>query len=150
MLASYEMPCPMNLTVSRSVPQKMYGTGHPNTIITWTFDGFHFLANRMQQYTVTQQTALASSRSLCRHLATFKLTHEILNALNNKVMVCSNFCDLEKAFDSVNHSLLIKKIKYYGITGKSKLLLESYSTDIKEYNLIIPSKIQILFQNGLK
>jgi len=39
--------------------------------------------------------------------AIFKLTHEILNALNNKVMVGSIFCDLEKAFDIVIHSLLI-------------------------------------------
>jgi hypothetical protein len=111
----------MDLTVSRSVPQKMFGTGQQTTIITWTFDSFHRLAKRMQQYTVTQQTALTSSRSLCRHLATFKLTHEILNALNNKVMVCSNFCDLEKAFDSVNHSLIkITSILWYN------LLLESY------------------------
>jgi len=58
--------------------------------------------------------------------AIFQLIHAIFNALNNKVMVGSIFCDLEKAFDSVNHSLLIKKFPYYGITGKSKLLLESY------------------------
>ena len=58
--------------------------------------------------------------------AIFKLTHEILNALNNKVTVGSIFSDLEKAFDSVNHSLLINKLPYYGINGKAKVLLESY------------------------
>jgi len=58
--------------------------------------------------------------------AIFKLTHEILNTLNNKVMVGSIFFDLAKAFDSVNHSLLINKLPYYGITGKAKLLIEPY------------------------
>jgi hypothetical protein len=35
--------------------------------------------------------------------AIFKLIHEVLNALNNRIMVGSIFCDLEKVFDSVNH-----------------------------------------------
>ena len=57
--------------------------------------------------------------------AIFKLTNEILNALNNKLMTSSFFCDLEKAFDSVNHDILLSQLQYYGISGKAKLLLES-------------------------
>jgi len=41
-------------------------------------------------------------------------------------MAGSIFCDLEKAFDSVNHDTLLSKLLYYGINGKAKLLLESY------------------------
>jgi hypothetical protein len=39
--------------------------------------------------------------------AIFKQTNEILNALNNKTMVGSIFCDLEKAFISVYYYIYI-------------------------------------------
>jgi hypothetical protein len=58
--------------------------------------------------------------------AIFKLTNEILKALNNKTLAGSIFCDLEKAFDSVNHDILLSKLSYYGISGKAKSLLKSY------------------------
>ena len=58
--------------------------------------------------------------------AIFKLKNGILNALSNKTVADSVFCDLEKAFSSVNHDLLLPKLPYYGISGKNKLLLESY------------------------
>jgi hypothetical protein len=36
------------------------------------------------------------------------------------------FCNLEKAFDSVNHYLFLSKLPYFWISGKAELLLESY------------------------
>ena len=58
--------------------------------------------------------------------AIFKLTNEILNDLNNKTMAVSMFCNLDKAFNSVNHNLLLSKLPCCGISGKTKLLLKSY------------------------
>ena len=55
----------------------------------------------------------------------FKLINESLSALNNKTMAGSIFCDLEKAFDSVNHNILLSKLPHYGIRGKARLLLAS-------------------------
>ena len=40
-------------------------------------------------------------------------------------MAGSIFCNLEKAFNSVNHDLLLSKLPYYWMSGKTKLLLES-------------------------
>ena len=58
--------------------------------------------------------------------AIFKLTNEILSALNNKTMAGSIVCKLEKAFDSVNHDILLSKLPYYGVSHKAKLLPASY------------------------
>ena len=41
-------------------------------------------------------------------------------------MAGSIFSDLEKASDSVNHDLLLSELPDCGISGKAKLLLESY------------------------
>jgi hypothetical protein len=41
-------------------------------------------------------------------------------------MAGSIFCGVEKAFNSVNHDILLSEVPYYGISGKAKLLLESY------------------------
>ena len=58
--------------------------------------------------------------------AIFSLNNEILEALNSKKVVGGIFCNLEKAFDSVNHDILLCKLNFYGIRGPFYKLLKSY------------------------
>jgi hypothetical protein len=60
--------------------------------------------------------------------ATYQLTDEILNALNNNLLISSIFCNLEKAFDCINHKILLSKLEICGITGNHYKLYKSYLT----------------------
>jgi hypothetical protein len=62
-------------------------------------------------------------------LASFKLINEILLAMNNKLTVGGIFCDLEKAFDCVNHDIILSKLKFSGVVCKFDTLFTSYLKD---------------------
>jgi hypothetical protein len=49
--------------------------------------------------------------------------------MNNKCVVGGIFCDLEKAFDCVNHNILLEKFQFYGIVGKFQALIKSYLSE---------------------
>jgi hypothetical protein len=61
--------------------------------------------------------------------ASYNLINNILKALNNKMWVGGIFCDLTKAFDFVNHNILLSKLEFYGITCRANNLIKSYLND---------------------
>lgn len=59
-------------------------------------------------------------------MATFNLLDNILTSLDKKNYVGGLFCDLQKAFDCVNHNVLLEKMNFYGISGSAIKLMTSY------------------------
>ena len=60
------------------------------------------------------------------NLALNEMANMIVDALDNKMYSIGVFIDLKKAFDTVDHKLLINKFRYYGIRGIASNFLKSY------------------------
>ena len=65
--------------------------------------------------------------------------------------VGSIFLDLQKAFDCVNHEILLNKLSFYGITGGFLQLIKTYIRD-RYQRFILNNNYGILFlsQIGVK
>ena len=61
------------------------------------------------------------------------LTDLIKRYLENDYFVCGVFIDLQKAFYTVNHEILLVKLDFYGIRGLAHSWLKSFLESRKQY-----------------
>ena len=53
----------------------------------------------------------------------------IINKMDSNEIPIDIFMDLSKAFDTIDHTVLLHKIKYYGLEDSTLRLFESYLTN---------------------
>ena len=70
--------------------------------------------------------------------AILQLTRDITSPFEKGEYTLGVFIDLSKAFDTVDHQILIKKLQYYGIDGTALEWFQSYLAT--ENNTYFPKK----------
>ena len=73
------------------------------------------------------------------------ITEKIRNALAEGKFACGVFLDFQKAFDTVNHKILISKLEHYGIRGLPLHLFQNYLKKRTQF-VNINKKAQMYFQ----
>jgi len=61
--------------------------------------------------------------------ALVQLISSINSALDDKQKALLMACDLSKAFDTIQHDVLLEKLQHYGIRGSMQRLIKSYLTE---------------------
>ncbi len=73
------------------------------------------------------------SKAHSTQLALTLLTDKITQALNNGESCIGMFLDFSKAFNTINHQILTRKLHHYGIRGTPLKWFASYLTDRSQY-----------------
>ena len=70
-------------------------------------------------------------KSSSTELAIFDLYHYVAESIEHKSTALGIFIDLSKAFDRIDHKLLLAKLQYYGVRGTAYNWFYSYLVDRK-------------------
>ena len=96
------------------------------------------LFNKRLEKFLTKNTILSDTQygfreNMSTSLALMELIEDITQSLDTHRHTIGVFIDLKKAFDTIDHKILLKKLSHYGLRGKSNDWIKSYLESRKQY-----------------
>jgi len=94
------------------------------------------LLNFWTKYNVLYKYQFGFRKNYSTTLALTEITDCIYNWLDDQNYVAGIYLDLQKAFDTVNHSILLHKLSNYGIRGNMFKWFQDYLSNRMQYTCI--------------
>lgn len=90
----------------------------------------------MRVNNIVSKTQFGFLRGLDTEAALIKFFNTVSASLDASQQVCGVLCDLSKAFDCVNHDILVEKLRKYGIRGRELWWFNSFLKERMQATLI--------------
>jgi len=90
---------------------------------------YNRLISFFHKYNIFTEAQNGFRKGKCIETATQALIERIQEAIDKRFYSIGIFIDLSKAYDVLNHELLLEKLSYYGVRGTTNLWFRSYLTN---------------------
>lgn len=97
---------------------------------------FHRLHSFLTKFDILFKHQFGFRENHSTILAIIEITDNIKEELDKGNSVIGTYLDLSKAFDTVNHSILLNKLHHYGVRGIVHKWFESYLTGRKQLTFV--------------
>ena len=91
----------------------------------------------LEKYNILNKFQFGFRKGRSTEQAIVEISDNLKKAIDNNLYTCGVFLDFAKAFDTVNHQILLKKIETYGIRGIPLKWFTSYLFNRQQYVSLI-------------
>ena len=89
--------------------------------------------NFLMKHSILCENQYGFQRGKSTEFAISEIMEEISAAIDSKMSTFGVFIDLKKAFDTINHSILIDKLEHYGVIGTADKCVVTYLSGRQQY-----------------
>ena len=94
---------------------------------------YNRIYNYLTNYNLLYVNQFGFRRNHSTTMALIQLVNFIASAMDNREITAGVFLDLSKAFDTIDHQILLRKLEHYAIRGHSLDWIISYLTNRKQF-----------------
>lgn len=131
------------------------GNYRPISVLPFLSKGFERLIHRrlysfLLKYSVMVDCQYGFARNRSTERALLDQKEYILKNFGSELLTLGILVDFSKAFDCLNHEMLLKKLKHYGVRGHALKLITSYVSSRSQYVVLnhCPSE-NLKIRNGV-